>query len=45
MKSRIEELADGLPVGPVHPLGRTFRGRLLGEQPDEINGLNLGTAE
>lgn len=42
---RIEELADGLPVGPVHPLGRTFRGRLLGEQPDEINGRNLGAAE
>lgn len=42
---RIEGLADGLPSVLFIRSAGTFRGRLLGEQPDEINGRNLSTAE
>ncbi|MDF1597338.1 MAG: hypothetical protein P1T08_14765 [Acidimicrobiia bacterium] len=38
---RIEELADGLPSVLFIRSAGTFRGRLLGEQPAEVNGRNL----
>lgn len=39
---RLEELAEGLPTVLFIRSAGTFRGRLLGEQPDEMNGRSLG---
>jgi hypothetical protein len=38
---RIEELAEGLPSVLFVRSAGTFRGRLLGEQPDEVNGRRV----
>lgn len=38
---RLEELAEGLPSVLFIRSAGTFRGRLLGEQPDELNGRSL----
>ncbi len=38
---RIEDLADGLPSVLFVRSAGVFRGRLLGEQPDEMNGRKL----
>ncbi len=38
---RIEELADGLPSVLFVRSAGVFRGRLLGEQPDDMNGRKL----